>query len=193
MTILHIDSSAQLDNSNSRQLGQYLVQKLAQTSVHRDLAQNPPLVPSAEDLMDFKDGTQAERSSLQAYYQQSEQFIAELKNADTLIIGAGMYNFSVPAYLKLWIVAICRAGETFQYTAEGPQGLSGIEKAYIITATGGTPVGSPYDFCSNYLEQICRFIGVKEIHHIDASGSKGNQDAILTAGREQIDKLAELN
>ncbi|MBB6521528.1 FMN-dependent NADH-azoreductase [Pseudoteredinibacter isoporae] len=189
MTILHIDSSAQLDNSNSRQLGQYLVQKLAQTAVHRDLAQKPPLVPSAEDLMDFKDGKTAPRDSLEAYYQQSEEFILELKAADVLVIGAGMYNFSVPAYLKLWIDAICRAGETFRYTSEGPEGLSGIKTAYIITATGGTPVGSPYDFCSGYLEQVCRFIGVKDIHHIDASGSKGSQDAILAAGREDIDQL----
>ncbi|GAA6152598.1 FMN-dependent NADH-azoreductase [Pseudoteredinibacter isoporae] len=189
MTTLHIDSSAQFDNSNSRQLGQYLVEKLAQASTHRDLAQNPPLVPSAEDLMDFKDGNDVPRESLQAFYRQSEAYIAELKSADTLVIGAGMYNFSVPAYLKLWIDAICRAGETFRYTAEGPEGLTGIKKAYIITATGGTPVGSDYDFCSRYLEQVCGFLGIQEIHHIDASGSKGDQAAILASGREQIDQL----
>ncbi|WP_299768826.1 NAD(P)H-dependent oxidoreductase [uncultured Pseudoteredinibacter sp.] len=189
MTALHIDSSANLTGSNSRKLGQYLAAKLDKPTVYRDLVSNPVSLPSAEDLMAFKDGTDNGNTSLSSFVGLSNNLIAELKQADTLIIGASMYNFSVSSYLKLWIDAICVAGKTFHYTEQGPQGLCNIEKAYIITATGGTPVGSSYDHCSTYIEQVCRFIGVKEIHHIDASGSKGSQAEVLSDGERQIDAL----
>ncbi|MCV6624331.1 MAG: NAD(P)H-dependent oxidoreductase [Cellvibrionaceae bacterium] len=189
MTTLHIDSSANLTGSNSRKLGHYLAAKLDKPTVYRDLASTPVSLPSAEDLMAFKDGTDNGNTSLSNFVELSNTLINELKQADTLVIGASMYNFSVSSYLKLWIDAICVGGKTFHYTEQGPQGLCKIEKAYIITATGGTPVGSSYDHCSTYIEQVCRFIGVKEIHHIDASGSKGSQAEVLSDGERQIDAL----
>ncbi|WP_299975462.1 NAD(P)H-dependent oxidoreductase [uncultured Pseudoteredinibacter sp.] len=189
MTTLHIDSSANLTGSNSRKLGQYLAAKLDKPTVYRDLVSNPVSLPSAEDLMAFKDGTDNGNASLSNFVELSNTLINELKQADTLVIGASMYNFSVSSYLKLWIDAICVAGKTFHYTEQGPQGLCNIEKAYIITVTGGTPVGSSYDHCSSYIEQVCRFIGVKEIYHIDASGSKGSQAEVLSDGERQIDAL----
>lgn len=119
----------------------------------------------------------------------SNQFIDELSWADVLVIGAPMYNFSVPARLKAWIDLICRAGLTFEYTENGPRGLLNISKAYLVVATGGTPVESEMDFASGYLKQIARFIGVDHAEVIHADGSKGKRDEIIGRASKQIDQL----
>jgi FMN-dependent NADH-azoreductase len=119
----------------------------------------------------------------------SEQLIDELKNADTLVLAAPIYNFGIPATLKQWIDSICRAGVSFKYTEQGPVGLLGVKRAFIITASGGTPVGSDIDFASRYLEHICKFIGVSEVFHIDASGSKRTPEQVIAQGKQQVDAL----
>lgn len=100
-----------------------------------------------------------------------------------------MYNFGIAASLKQWIDNICRAGVSFKYTEQGPQGLLGVKRAFIITASGGTPVGSEMDFVSTYLEHICRFLGIDEVFHIDASGSKGSPEQVIAQGKQQVDDL----
>ncbi|MFT4790352.1 MAG: FMN-dependent NADH-azoreductase [Paraglaciecola sp.] len=189
MSILHIDSSARLTGSNTRIIGQYLVNTLNTTVVHRDLAVNPLPPINAEDLMGVHGSSNDQRDSLHTHLALSDQLIQELKDADTLVIGAAMYNFGIPASLKQWIDAICRAGVSFKYTAQGPVGLLNIKRAFIITATGGTPVGSSMDFVSGYLAHICGFLGVKEVLHIDASGSKGSPEQIIESGKQQVDNL----
>lgn len=190
MSVLKIDSSAKSQHSNSRVLTQYLVERLAKTTtVTRDLAASNFPSLSAQDLISLHSGEQLSRESLQQHQKISADLIAELKTADTLVFGVPMYNFSVPAVLKQWIDYIVKAGITFTYGANGPEGLSGVKRAYIVTSTGGTPVGSKMDFASGYVEQICKFIGIEEIYHIDASGSKGSSEAIINDGKQQIDRL----
>lgn len=192
MSILHIDSSARLTGSNTRIIGQYLVNALdtADTKVvHRDLAVNPLPAISAQDLMGVHGSSDDKRESLHTHLAISEQLIQELKDADTLVIGAPMYNFAIAASLKHWIDAICRAGVSFKYTEQGPVGLLNIKRVFIITATGGTPVGSKMDFASGYLAHICGFLGIKEVLHIDASGSKGSPEQIIESGKQQVDRL----
>ena len=189
MTVLHINSSARLSDSNTRIIGRYLVDALGEPVVNRDLAQQPLPPISAEDLIAVHGSSVSQRASLQTQLRLSEQLIDELKNADTLVLGAPMYNFGIPASLKQWIDAICRAGVSFKYTEQGPVGLLGIERAFIITATGGTAIGSEMDFASRYLEHICRFIGIDEVFHIDASGSKGTPEQVIAQGKKQVDVL----
>lgn len=189
MSILHIDSSARLTGSHTRIIGQYLVNKLNTTVVHRDLAVNPLPPISAQDLMGVHGSSDDKRDSLHTHLALSEQLIQELKDADTLVIGAPMYNFGIAASLKHWIDAICRAGVSFKYGEKGPEGLLNIKRAFIITGSGGTPVGSEMDFVSGYLSLICKFIGVKEVIHIDASGSKGTPEVIIESGKQQVDKI----
>ncbi len=122
----------------------------------------------------------------------SDTLIAELTQARRLGIGAPMYNFSVPAALKAWIDLVCRVGETFVYGDKGPEGLLGVEEAYIVVSTGGTPVGSPADFVSAYLQQVCSFIGIDTIQIIDASGSKRDPQATIAAAKSQIDRLLDI-
>ena len=189
MSILHINSSARQDHSNTRIIGQYLVESLAEPVVSRDLAQQALPSISAEDLIAVHGSLNGERESLETQLALSEQLIDELRNADTLVIGAPMYNFGIPASLKQWIDAICRAGVSFKYTEQGPVGLLGVKRAFIITASGGTPIGSDMDFASRYLEHICGFIGIDEVYHIDASGSKGTPEQVIARGKQQIDAL----
>ena len=189
MTTLHINSSARLTDSNTRIIGQYLADQLAAPVVSRDLAQQalPPI--SAEDLIAVHGSLDGERASLETQLALSEQLIDELRDANTLVIGSPMYNFGIPASLKQWIDSICRAGVSFKYTEQGPVGLLGIEQAFIITASGGTPIGSDMDFASRYLEHICRFIGIEKVFHIDASGSKRKPEEVIFQGKQQVDAL----
>jgi FMN-dependent NADH-azoreductase len=189
MTVLHINSSARLSDSNTRIIGRYLVDALGEPVVNRDLAQQPLPPISAEDLVAVHGSSDSQRLSLQTQLALSGQLIDELKGADTLVLGAPMYNFGIPASLKQWIDAICRAGVSFKYTEQGPVGLLGVERAFIITATGGTAIGSEMDFSSRYLEHICRFIGIDEVSHIDASGSKGTPEQVIAQGKQQVDVL----
>jgi FMN-dependent NADH-azoreductase len=189
MTVLHINSSARPDHSNTRIIGQYLVDALGEPVVSRDLAQQalPPI--SAEDLIAVHGSSDSQRASLRPQLTLSEQLIDELRDAETLVLGAPMYNFGIPASLKQWIDAICRAGVSFKYTEQGPLGLLSVRRAFIITATGGTAIGSEIDFASRYLEHICRFLGITEVFHIDASGSKGTPEQVIAQGKQQVDAL----
>ncbi|MEZ5572509.1 MAG: NAD(P)H-dependent oxidoreductase [Halioglobus sp.] len=185
--VLHIDSSARLHGSNSRILGQYLVAQLRQPVTYRDLAAHPLAPISAEDLMGVHGSSDAQRPSLLGQLAVSNGLIEELRSADTLVLGVAMHNFGIPVVLKQWIDAICRAGVSFRYTEQGPVGLLGVSQAYIITSSGGTPIGSEADFASRYLEHVCRFVGVRRVHHIDASGSKRTADQVIARGKAQID------
>jgi FMN-dependent NADH-azoreductase len=191
MNILHIDSSARLTGSNTRIIGQYLVNELNAKVVHRDLAVNPLPAISAEDLMGVHGSSDDKRDSLSAHLAKSDELIQELRDADTLVIGAPMYNFGIAASLKQWIDAICRAGVSFKYSNQGPVGLMNIKRAFIISGSGGTPIGGDMDFVSGYLAQICSFIGVEEVIHIDASGSKGSPEQIFESAKQQVQRFLE--
>ena len=189
MSVLQIHSSARIEGSSTRILSQYLVESLGQPTITRDLAQQPLPAISAADLVAVHGSAEHSHPSFQQQLALSNQLIDELRTADTLVLGAPMYNFNIAASLKQWIDAICRARVSFKYTEQGPVGLLDVQRAYIITATGGTPVGSDIDFGSRYLEHICGFLGIAEIAHIDASGSKGSPEKIITQGKQQIDAL----
>lgn len=188
-TVLHIDSSARTDDSNSRVLGQYLIEQLALPAVHRDLAAQPLPPISAEDLIGVHGSSDANRESLSKQLALSDALIEELRAAHTLVLGAPMYNFGIPAVLKQWIDAVCRAGVSFQYTGNGPVGLLGVQRAFIIVSTGGTPIGSDADFASRYLQHICGFLGIEKVHVIDASGSKRTPEEVIARGKQQIDTV----
>lgn len=189
MGILYINSSARTKPSNSRAIGDYLVDRLGDSAVRRDLGREPLPPISGDDLIGVHGSQAANRESLEQQLALSEQLIEELRQSNTLVISTAMYNFGIPVVLKQWIDSVCRAGISFQYTEQGPVGLLGVKRAYIITASGGTPIGSEMDFASPYLEHICRFIGIEEIFHIDAGGSKGEPEQVIEYGKLQVDQL----
>ena len=95
-----------------------------------------------------------------------EQFLA----ADVLVIGAPMYNFSIPSTLKAWIDRVAVAGKTFRYTEKGPEGLAGGKKIIIASGRGGIHTDSPTDFQEAYLRQVFGFLGVTDIEFVRAEG-----------------------
>ena len=105
----------------------------------------------------------------------SDELIAELKQADIVVIGAPMYNFSVPASLKAWIDLVARAGVTFRYTEQGPVGLLRDKQAYVVVTTGGSQIGSAVDFATGYLQHVLGFIGIHDVSMIEAERYDANK------------------
>ena len=120
----------------------------------------------------------------------SGALIEEIKAADVIVIGVPIYNFGVPASLKAWVDQIARAGVTFRYTENGPQGLLDGKRAIIALASGGTAIGSDIDFASDYLRHIMGFIGITEVEIVAADQMMMNGEGALSKAAAQIDALA---
>ena len=151
MTILHLDASINGDNSASRELSRSIVEQIKGSNwgeqvVYRDLAANP--LPHL---------------TLDAFADSS--VLDEFFEADTIVIGAPMYNFTLPTQLKAWIDRIVIAGKTFQYGANGPEGLAKGKRVIIALTRGGFyNEGSPaaaLEHLESYLRGVFNFIGIE--------------------------------
>ena len=183
MSILHIDSSINGENSVSRIITRAIVDQLKTLNpgakiVRRDLA--------AEPLPHVTPFALAESA-----------FVDEFLAADTVVIGAPMYNFGIPSQLKAWIDRIAIAGKTFRYTDKGPQGLVSGKKMFIASSRGGfygadTPRAT-FDYQENYLRAVFAFLGISEITFIRAEGIALGAEArakAMEAVRAEVGKLA---
>ena len=182
MTILKIDSSITGENSVSRQLTARIVEQLrARDSgaevVERDLVQQP--------LDHLTLGAFADTAVLD-----------EFLGADTIVIGAPMYNFTLPSQLKAWLDRILVAGKTFRYTESGPEGLVGQKRVIIALSRGGfyhsESPAAPLEHLETYLTGVFGFIGIApEFVHADgiAIGPEQREAAIANAFGE-VDRLA---
>lgn len=197
LKVLELSSSGRRAESVTRRLSDKMLSALE--SHHgtleisrRDLSEGLPFVDSAWIEANFTaddDRTQAHRDTLAG----SDALVEEIKNADVLVIGAPIYNFSIPASLKAWIDMIARARLTFRYTETGPVGLLTGKKAYVIVATGGVPVGSAMDFATPYLRHALSFVGITDIEIIAADRINSNADDALNRAHAQIAQLFELS
>ncbi len=166
--ILHIDASANLETSTSRAASAKLVADLAGDVTHRDLTRDvlPQIDGAWADarLTDpaTRSAADAERLAL------SDILVAELQNADTIVIGTPIYNFAAPASLKAWMDLVARPRLTFQYTDTGPEGLLKGKKAIVAVASGGVPIGSDMDFLSPHLRFFLGFIGITDVEIVAA-------------------------
>ena len=170
--ILRLDASANPAESDSQKLGDHLIRQLKQANPgvetrNRNLNQDLSFIDSNWIAANFT--AKEERSDDQsARLEFSDQLIAELNWADHIVLTTPMYNFGVPSTLKAWIDLICRAGITFRYGANGPEGLLKGKRVDIVITTGGAPLGSPVDFVSGYLKQVFAFIGIDDVNIIGA-------------------------
>ena len=168
MTILHIDSSINGEHSASRAISRSIVDQL--------------VVASAEPELIYRDlvSEALPHLTLDAFADTSvlDEFLA----ADTVVIGAPMYNFTLPTQLKAWLDRILVAGKTFRYTESGPEGLAGGKRVVIALARGGFyDAGSPasaLEHLESYLRGVFNFIGI-EPEFVAADG--------LAIGPEQRD------
>lgn len=167
--ILRIDGSARREGSVSRDLLDRITARFGTDTsvVTRDLANALPLINEEWVGANFTPAdarTDAQNTALEL----SDSLISEIKAADVLVIGLPVYNFGVPAALKAWIDQISRAGVTFQYTENGPEGLLTGKRAIVAMASGGTQMGSEIDFATGYLRFILGFIGITDVEFVNA-------------------------
>ncbi|WP_171126882.1 MULTISPECIES: FMN-dependent NADH-azoreductase [unclassified Ruegeria] len=189
-TILHIDASARREGSTTRDLSDRIVKHLnAGRIIRRDLATPLPLL--TEDWIaanftpaDQRDEVQRDQLSL------SDELVAELQQADTIVIGLPIYNFSVPAAFKAWIDLVARVGLTFSYTENGPKGLLEGKRAVLAIASGGTAVGSDIDFATDYAKHVLGFIGIHTFDVIAADQMALDAEATLDNARQAVSELA---
>lgn len=195
MNILQINSSVRGTASASTRLATRIVARLQQLQPGaalqvRDATQQPILDEAALGALFVP---AAARSSAQAArVAVDDATIAEVQAADVVVIGVPMYNFGVPVQLKAWIDAIARAGVTFRYTANGPEGLLTGKKVFVALARGGLYRDTPADSQVPYLQSVLGFLGMRDIRFIHAEGlAMGEEVAAkaLDAAEAEIDQL----
>ncbi len=182
MNILQINGSARSEGANSTRLATDIVARLraanpAATVVVRDLARSPaPIVDEAALGALFTPAEQrtAEQATRVAA---SDALIAEIQAADVVVIGVPMYNFTISAQLKNWIDAIARAGVTFRYTENGPEGLLKGKKVILAFARGGRYRGTAADTQTPYLQTVLGFVGMTDVRLVYAEGLNMGEEA----------------
>jgi len=173
MNLLHVDSSALGAASASRELSAAIVARwqAARPDVlvtYRDL--------DAEPLPHLTGRSLAQLDPAEAAA--SAQTMTDFLAADVVVIGAPMYNFSIPSTLKAWIDRIAVAGKTFRYTSAGPEGLAGDKRVIIASSRGGAyGDNSPMDFQEAYLRQLFGFLGVRQVEFVRAEGLAGSAES----------------
>lgn len=179
--ILVIESSARQQGSVSRQLTeQFIAQWRAanptDTITVRDLAVDQVPHLDANLLGGWMTPSEQQSEAEKAALALSNTLTDELLAADVLVLAAPMYNFAIPSTLKAWLDHVLRAGVTFKYTENGPQGLLGGKRAVVLTARGGIYAGSAMDHQEPYLRQALAFVGIHDVSFIHAEGlNLGNE------------------
>lgn len=189
MKVLHLDASPLGQQSVSRELTAAIVAQLRKENPllnisYRDLSTNalPHWTPTAD--------AESDASKL------GREVMDEFLMADVIVIGAPMYNFSIPSQLKAWIDRILVAGRTFRYTEKGPEGLAGGKRVVVASSRGGvysTGPAASMDFQEAYLRTAFGFIGITDVQFVRAEGVNLSADHKIKAigsAREAIRSLA---
>jgi FMN-dependent NADH-azoreductase len=202
MKLLHIDSSVLGAGSASRALSAEIVARQVKLHpgidvIYRDLAADAALHLSPAHLAAWQ-GQAVEDAQLGADLTKGGAYMQELIDADIIVIGAPMYNFSIPSQLKAWIDRVVIAGKTFRYGADGPEGLlSSEKKAFIASSRGnvyapGSP-SAPFEHHESYLTSVLKFIGLTDVTVVRAEGlgfGPEARQAAMGKAREQIAAIA---
>ncbi|EHV9707977.1 TPA: FMN-dependent NADH-azoreductase [Vibrio parahaemolyticus] len=190
--VLALKSSILGDYSQSNKLVEDFIKNVDQDKLTvRDLAGNPlPVLDFtvATALRATEDLSQEQ----QAVVDLSDTLIEEVKAADTLVIAAPMYNFTIPTQLKNWIDLIARAGVTFKYTENGVQGLIEGKKAIVVTTRGGIHKDSPTDNVTPYLRTVLGFVGITDVEFVYAEALNMGEDAASKGISEAQSQLATM-
>ncbi|HEX4649464.1 MAG TPA: NAD(P)H-dependent oxidoreductase [Steroidobacteraceae bacterium] len=185
MKVLHIDSSILGEGSATRSLTREIVARIKSTHPDADVIYHDLVAEELPHLsqksLARSDESEAARNALAL-----EQFLA----ADVLVIGAPIYNFSIPSQLKAWIDRISVAGKTFRYTANGPEGLAGGKEIIVAMARGGVRgADARAEFGESYLRFLFAFLGIEDVRFVQAEGlaiSPQHREASLSAARAAI-------
>ena len=191
-TILHIDSSAQLENSASRTLSKHIVMRLA-----AGLSEPKVLTRDTSDDAQFIDSTWVAASfspkdertlAMESRLQLSDRQVDEVTRASYIVIGLPLYNFNLPATLKSWVDQIARPGLTFAVHDNGYEGLLTNKQVYLAVVSGSTDVEGPMDFATPYLKHALGFLGMVNVTVFSASNLViGDRVSIMRQAMDSID------
>ena len=176
ITVLHIDCSARTANSVSRRLSRVVVDQLIKAEpsvrvIRRDLGASAPAPVNGVEAEAFFTPPPDRTGEQVRALADSDALTEELLQADIVVLGTPMYNFTVPASLKAWIDYVVRPGKAFRRVANGQlEGLCGGKKVYVCTAGSGKSGGTDMDHLRPYLDTIFAFIGITDIVYFDAEG-----------------------
>ena len=196
MNILQINSSARREASHSTRLANRIVERLRDTDPEatltiRDLNRNPHPILDEVALGALFTPAEKRTSEQAARVALDDALIAEIKDADGVVLGVPMYNFGVPSQLKNWIDAISRVGVTFRYSANGPEGLLQGKRVYVALTRGGRYRNTPADTMVGYLETVLTFLGMTDVHFVFAEGlamGAAAEEAAIASAYEQIEE-----
>ncbi|MBD2805316.1 FMN-dependent NADH-azoreductase [Xenorhabdus sp. ZM] len=207
--VLVLKSSILAQYSQSNKMADYFVEKwLAYNSdsnvvtnnvvtnniTTRDLAENPVPVLDGELVGALRPSGAELTDRQKSVLALSDEMIAELKAHDVIVITAPMYNFNIPIQLKAYFDLIARAGMTFRYTEQGPEGLLKGKRAIILTSRGGIHKDSPTDLMTPYLRIFLAFIGITDVEFVFSEGlALGEESASLAHhdARNTLDTIVE--
>ena len=188
--VLVIKSSILANSSQSSQLVDYLKSKISANIVEHDFGVNP--LPYYD--LDAATRGEPKTAEQQKAFELSNQLIGEVNKSNVLVFGVPMYNLGIPAQLKTYIDYLNRAGVTFRYTANGPEGLITGKKAVVILTYGGTYKDGLADLPKLYMQTVLNFIGITDIEFVYAEGIGYGSDAIEKAqqsAKAELDRIAE--
>ncbi len=196
-TLLKINSSIYGEQGQSSQLAARFVQNWrrqhpAGRVLERDLAAQQIPHLSAERFQAFITKPEERSVGQRAVVAESDALISELKQADVLALGLPMYNFGVSSQLKAYFDHVARAGITFRYTANGPEGLLKGKKAYVFATRGGQYQGTALDTQTNYVRDFFKFLGIADVEFVYAEGlaiSAESRQASLVQAQNVVAQL----
>ncbi|MDE2417570.1 MAG: NAD(P)H-dependent oxidoreductase [Burkholderiales bacterium] len=202
MKLLHIDSSILSANSVSRQLTKDTVTQWVSTHPgttveYLDLAVHTPSHLSAESLGFRMPAGSADLSDAQKRENAvSEALVSQFLAADVIVVGAPLYNFSIPSQLKAWIDRIAQVGRTFKYTETGPQGLAGGKTVIVASTRGGvystSEGGRAMEHQESYLQTVFGFFGITDVRFVRAEGVAMGEVKKAEAMTEAANSIAKL-
>ncbi|RLM09257.1 FMN-dependent NADH-azoreductase [Gibbsiella quercinecans] len=195
--VLVLKSSILATYSQSNQLADFFVEQWSATHsgdtiTERDLAADPVPVLDGELVNILRPSDAPLSPRQQEALALSDKLIAELQANDIIVIAAPMYNFNISTQLKNYFDLIARAGVTFRYTENGPEGLVKGKRAIILTSRGGIHKGTPTDLVEPYLRLFLSFIGITDVEFVFEEGIAYGPDMATKAQAEAKAALAEI-
>ncbi|HBM2978178.1 TPA: FMN-dependent NADH-azoreductase [Klebsiella michiganensis] len=200
MTLLHIDSSILNDQSVSRQLSAAIVKRLSSAIpgtevVHADLVADPVGHLSTAEFLALQ-GIEPQDDNTKQSVARNARLVEDFLAADTVVIGAPMYNFALPTQLRAWLDRLAVPGKTFRYTESGAEGLAGGKRVIVASARGGLyGEGAPAAFLDHqetYLRGFFGFLGITDVTFVRAEGlalGEESRNSALAAAETAIAQL----
>ena len=195
---LLLTSSILGDNGQSNALATHFQQQAAARDgvavTHRDVVANALPHLAIEELGAWQTPADERTTEQQALAAHSDELLAELRANDVLVLAVPMYNLGIPSQLKAWFDRVLRAGETFRYTENGPQGLIEGKRAIILAVRGGQYAGTEFDSQTPHLKTMLGLMGIRDVEVVFAEGlnmGDAHRDAAMKEAFQAIDQLVE--